>query len=53
MATPSIEGLMSADGAVVHTEGLTKSYDGADAVKALDLVVPRHSIFGFLGPIHE
>ena len=41
---------MSADDAVVYTEGLTKSYDGADAVRALDLVVPRHSIFGFLGP---
>jgi ABC-2 type transport system ATP-binding protein len=41
---------MSAVDAVVYTAGLTKSYDGADAVRALDLVVPRHSIFGFLGP---
>ena len=36
--------------AVVVTRGLTKSYDGLDAVRSLDLVVPRHSIFGFLGP---
>ena len=36
--------------AVVRTQGLTKSYGGMDAVRGLDLVVPRHSIFGFLGP---
>jgi ABC-2 type transport system ATP-binding protein len=35
---------------IVLTKGLTKSYGGADAVNSLDLVVPRHSIFGFLGP---
>ncbi len=40
---------MSAE-TVVRTEGLTKSYDGTDAVRGLDLVVPRHSVFGFLGP---
>ena len=34
----------------VLTRGLTKSYDGVDAVKALDLEVPEHSVFGFLGP---
>jgi ABC-2 type transport system ATP-binding protein len=38
------------DDAVVRTQGLTKSYDGFDVVRSLDLVVPRHSIFGFLGP---
>ncbi len=41
---------MSRDDAVVRTQGLTKSYGSFDAVQALDLVVPRHSIFGFLGP---
>jgi ABC-2 type transport system ATP-binding protein len=35
---------------VIHTQGLSKSYDGVQALKALDLKVPRHSIFGFLGP---
>ncbi len=38
------------DDAVVRTHGLTKSYGGLDVVRSLDLVVPRHSIFGFLGP---
>jgi len=38
------------DDAVVVTRGLTKSYDGFDAVRSLDLRVPRHSVFGFLGP---
>ena len=41
---------MGDEDAVVRTQGLTKSYDGMDAVRGLDLVVPRHSIFGFLGP---
>jgi ABC-2 type transport system ATP-binding protein len=41
---------MDGKDAVVHTHGLTKSYGGADVVRGLDLVVPRHSIFGFLGP---
>ncbi len=41
---------MGSDDAVVLTRGLTKSYNGFDAVRSLDLVVPRHSIFGFLGP---
>ena len=41
---------MGRDDAVVLTRGLTKSYNGFDAVRSLDLVVPRHSIFGFLGP---
>ncbi|MCH8911825.1 MAG: ABC transporter ATP-binding protein [Chloroflexi bacterium] len=35
---------------VVKTEGLTKSYKGVEALKGLDLHVPEHSIFGFLGP---
>jgi ABC-2 type transport system ATP-binding protein len=35
---------------VIDTHALTKSYRGVDALKALDLRVPRNSIFGFLGP---
>jgi ABC-2 type transport system ATP-binding protein len=35
---------------VIHTEKLTKSYKGVDALKALDLDVVPNSIFGFLGP---
>ena len=37
--------------AVVETRGLTKRYRGGQlAVDALDLTVPRGSVFGFLGP---
>ncbi|MEU6712239.1 ABC transporter ATP-binding protein [Nonomuraea sp. NPDC046802] len=40
----------SGDGAIV-TEGLTKRFRGGQvAVDALDLSVPRGSVFGFLGP---
>lgn len=35
---------------VIRTEKLSKSYNGVDALKALDLEVPEHSIVGFLGP---
>ena len=35
---------------VVLTEGLTKRFGETLAVDALDLVVPRGSVFGFLGP---
>ena len=38
------------DDAIVRTHGLTRTYHGVDVVRSLDLVVPRHSIFGFLGP---
>ncbi|MFI9720292.1 ATP-binding cassette domain-containing protein [Streptomyces sp. NPDC052396] len=35
----------------IETEGLTKRYRGGQlAVDGLDLVVPRGSVFGFLGP---
>ncbi len=34
----------------IATEGLGKSYAEIIALQALDLQVPRHSIFGFLGP---
>ena len=35
---------------VIETRGLSKSFGGVDALKSLDLQVPQHSIFGFLGP---
>jgi ABC-2 type transport system ATP-binding protein len=35
---------------VIHTQGLTKSYKEVDALRSLDLRVPKNSIFGFLGP---
>ena len=34
----------------VQTSALSKSYDGVHVVDAIDLQVPRHSVFGFLGP---
>jgi ABC-2 type transport system ATP-binding protein len=37
-------------GWVIHTVGLTKSYKEVDALKSLDLRVPKNSICGFLGP---
>lgn len=35
---------------VIETSSLSKSYFKVDALKSLDLRVPKHSIFGFLGP---
>lgn len=35
---------------VISTNCLAKTYDGVQALKSLDLKVPRNSIFGFLGP---
>jgi len=35
---------------VMDTRGLSKSYKGVEALKPLDLKVPKPSIFGFLGP---
>ncbi|MBA7497559.1 putative ABC transporter ATP-binding protein YxlF [subsurface metagenome] len=35
---------------VINTQGLSKAYNGVQAVKSLDLKVPKNSIFGFLGP---
>ncbi len=37
-------------GLAIETHGLSKSYNGVDALKSLNLQVPRNSIFGFLGP---
>ena len=34
----------------VATEGLGKLFGDVEAVRSVDLRVPRHSIFGFLGP---
>jgi ABC-2 type transport system ATP-binding protein len=34
----------------IETRGLSKSYKGVEALKSLDLKVPKNSIFGFLGP---
>jgi ABC-2 type transport system ATP-binding protein len=35
---------------VIETHGLTKTYKGVEALKALDLQVQKNSICGFLGP---
>ena len=38
------------NGNVIHTQGLTKAYQGVKALDSLNLQVPKNSIFGFLGP---
>ncbi len=35
---------------VIETQGLSKSFGEVQALRGVDLNVPRHSIFGFLGP---
>lgn len=35
---------------VIKTKNLTKTYNGVSALKNLNLLVKKHSIFGFLGP---
>ena len=35
---------------VIETHSLTKSFGDVQALRGVDLNVPRHSIFGFLGP---
>ena len=42
--------LQRGDTYAIRTNGLTKTYGESDVVDALDLVVPRNSVFGFLGP---
>lgn len=42
--------MTTTDGPVIDIRGLSKTYQGVEALKPLDLAVPRHSIFGFLGP---
>jgi ABC-2 type transport system ATP-binding protein len=34
---------------VIQIENLSKSYNGMDALRSLDLTVRKNSIFGFLG----
>ena len=41
---------MNATDFVIDTRGLGKAYNGVQALKSLDLKVPKNSIFGFLGP---
>lgn len=38
------------DDFVIETHGLSKSFGDVQALRGVDLRVPRHSIFGFLGP---
>jgi len=38
------------NGNVIHTQELTKTYKGVNALQGLNLQVPKNSIFGFLGP---
>ena len=40
----------SSNGNVIHTQALTKAYQGTKALDSLNLEVPKNSIFGFLGP---
>ena len=40
----------TSNGNVIHTQGLTKAYQGAKALDSLNLEVPKNSIYGFLGP---
>jgi ABC-2 type transport system ATP-binding protein len=35
---------------VIETDGLSKTYNDIEALKSLNLKVPKNSIFGFLGP---
>ncbi len=37
-------------GYVIDTHGLSKAFEGVQALQDLDLHVPKNSIFGFLGP---
>jgi ABC-2 type transport system ATP-binding protein len=42
--------LVDIAGPVIHTQGLSKTYDDIEALKSLTLEVPPKSIFAFLGP---
>jgi ABC-2 type transport system ATP-binding protein len=42
--------MITPNGNVIHTTGLTKTFKGTKALNGLDLEVPKNSIFGFLGP---
>ena len=38
------------DTLVIQTQRLSKTYKGIAALQDLNLEVPKHTIFGFLGP---
>jgi ABC-2 type transport system ATP-binding protein len=42
--------MKSANSLIIDTHNLSKTYQGVQALKSLDLKVKEHSIFGFLGP---
>jgi ABC-2 type transport system ATP-binding protein len=42
--------MQTSENLVISTHGLSKTYQGVNALQPLDLHVARHSIFGFLGP---
>jgi len=42
--------MQTSENLVISTQGLSKTYQGVNALQPLDLHVARHSIFGFLGP---
>jgi ABC-2 type transport system ATP-binding protein len=42
--------MYAADGMVIQTRGLSKTFKAVTALNGLNLEVPRNSIFGFLGP---
>jgi ABC-2 type transport system ATP-binding protein len=47
---PAKETTMTMVDIAIQTTGLSKHYGEVQALEHLNLVVPRHSIFGFLGP---
>jgi ABC-2 type transport system ATP-binding protein len=42
--------MTQSDNYAIETRNLTKTFGQVDALKGVNLRVPRHSIFGFLGP---
>ncbi len=42
--------MSTSNGHVIHTQELSKSYQGVNALQGLNLQVPKNSIYGFLGP---
>jgi ABC-2 type transport system ATP-binding protein len=42
--------LIQTDNPVIQINGLNKSFGNVQALKSIDLSVPRNTIFGFLGP---
>lgn len=50
MTSPGRQSGVAVTDPVVRARGLSKRYGQVTALRALDLEVPRNSIFGFLGP---